>query len=104
MEEDLGTAASAVGRYQVAWAFGCRSYYSFGRRHNNDEIILTRNDTANVYACRDSASLQRDARQHHKAGLNAQPRLLLSSSADLPPTEALCRFRADTISLCLRRE
>src|SRR5262245_48244633 len=57
MEEDLGTAASAVGRYQVAWALGCRSYYSFGRRHNNDEIILTRNDTGNVYACRDYASL-----------------------------------------------
>src|SRR5262245_11229346 len=60
MKEDLGTAASAVGRYQVAWALGCRSYYSCRRPHNNDKIILTRNDAAGVHACRNYASLQRD--------------------------------------------
>jgi hypothetical protein len=34
----------------------------------------------------------------------AQPRSLLSSAADLPLTMALCRSRAGTTSLCLRRE
>src|SRR6516165_10768285 len=60
MEEDLGTAASAVGRCLVAWALECRSYYSCGRPHNNDKIILTRND-AGVFMLAAIASLQRDA-------------------------------------------
>src|SRR5262245_2628643 len=98
MEEDPGTTASAVGRYQVAWALGCGSYYSCGRPHNNDEIILTRND-AGVFTLAPDCFSPTRRRKHHKAGLNAQLRLLLSSFADLLATVPLCRSRADTTTL-----
>src|SRR5262249_33610138 len=60
MEKDLGTAAIAVGRYQVAWALGCRSFYLVVGHTYNDEIILTRND-AGVFMLAAIAFLQRDA-------------------------------------------